>query len=307
MTNDLSFEKQLGELYEGFEPAALDDERSRFAGKYWDYSNPGTYRFRMFPPPKGRKLPWVAVHRHWVRFPNKTFEIINCNKVAPIAAMRGPCYGCHWQQQLRQRGNGIDMKTAESLNLSISGFAEIIDRKAEAAGVQIMRFGISILNQFMALRDDEERCGLDFSHPLYGADLLLSVVKTKTSTTYVVSMAQNGKSPMARSKSGLLQLLQTRPGLDGELVYDAFEDTQRRIEAAAEGKQMQRDRDFVIPPEQVQGSLGAAPSGSNGANGASQQTVELPDDDEELPVVAEPTEPQGDYAPPPNTDDEIPF
>ncbi len=302
------FQDRLNGLFDDYDPQALVDERNRFAGKYFDVGDPGNYRFRMLPPAKGHTLPWSAIHRHWVRFPNEGLEIVNCPRVAPVASMRGRCYVCEWQAKMRERGNPIDLKTADSLDLSISAFAEVIDRKAEAVGPKIWRINVTCLNQLMALIDDKERLGFDFSHPLKGIDLMLSVTKEKNKrNSYVLGPVRDKAGPMARSKKAVIEWLESRPGLSGEMTYEGYEETKERIQAAAQGHRVQRSRDFAIPADQVMGELGAAASGSNGKSNGASQHVDIPDSDEDFPEVTETKEPSDEMYIPTGDDDDIPF
>lgn len=286
--------EEMAELAELFDPTTQEDvnnEIARTAGKYLDVSSVGSYRIRVLPAQKGSvvKVPWTAIHKHWLRLPNDDYEVAGCSRTAVDPRYRGPCFCCALQKHLRDKGNDLDAKLADSIEGRLSGMAEVIDRNAESAGVRIWRFGVTVLNQLSTLMKDKERCGYDFSNPVYGIDLIITVTKQpgNKNNNYVVTPADRvGRGPIARLADGkpdipkIKEWLASRPGLESELGFEPYEAVRDKWLAALRGQKVKTSNNFVADPSKFAGTLGGAealgpaPSeganGTNGANGASE-------------------------------------
>ena len=134
---------------------------------------------RFLPPVAGQSSPLAVTYQHWVVLPDGTKSPMNCARM--MAKQR--CAACERADELMRSGNEADFKLANEIKAKLQVLANIIDRDDEAKGVQIVRFGKSILDQLVAIRKDA-RSGGDFTDVEDGFDIIVTKKGEGVKTEY---------------------------------------------------------------------------------------------------------------------------
>ena len=137
---------------------------------------------RVLAPPPG-KSPFRVVWTHFVRIPGQEKPLVFA---CPLKEKNATCPICQHADKLKFSGNPADFDLAKEFFAKRRVYANVIDRRNEAAGPVIMGFGKEIHDQIRALRSNPDYGG-DFTNPETGFDI--NIVRTgtgKNDTSYKV-------------------------------------------------------------------------------------------------------------------------
>lgn len=216
---------------------------------------------RVLPALEGKELPWVETYSHYHgNWANSDKALVfNCPK--QMAGQR--CPSCEQYSKLMATGNPIDYKNARNYSPVLRVYASIIDRKEPEVGVQVVAFGLSVLKGLQNLLIDEDIYGEDFTHPLEGADLIVTKeTKGKEYPKYSVSIRAREYDRLADSADQMREWLQARPDLDSYakvLPYDVIMQKAREIEeqSDANGPMPRVDRDTSFSRDSIEDVAGS--------------------------------------------------
>lgn len=198
-----------------------------YGGKKTNYYKwkDGANHLRILPRLKGEDTPIHVVHRHWINNwgdSGKAF-IFNC----PKRANGGRCPACEKASQLfekaKQTGNEADKELAKQFLPSERGVARVIDRKDEAAGVQLIDLPKSVLDELMELRNNEDVYGEDYTDIMDGSDLLITRKKQGGKTSYTVSIPKSSQPRLHESDDQILQWLTDSPDVSFRTTVKTYE------------------------------------------------------------------------------------
>lgn len=131
----------------------------------------------------------------------------------PLKMAKQACVVCATAAKL-SRGSDADRQLAEDLGARSRVIANVIDRSAPDAGVQVAEFGTSIYN---AVKDIKRSLGDDPTHPTEGFDLVVEKTGSGLKTEYkVVPMRQS--SPIHPDVRQMQEWLNDAPDLAGHVV-----------------------------------------------------------------------------------------
>lgn len=131
----------------------------------------------------------------------------------PLKMAKQPCVVCAVAAKL-SRGSNADRDLAEELGARSRVVANIIDRAAPDAGVQVAEFGTSIYN---AVKDIKRSLGDDPTHPIEGFDLVVEKTGSGLKTEYkVVPMRQS--TPIHSDARQMTEWLNEAPDLSMQVV-----------------------------------------------------------------------------------------
>jgi hypothetical protein len=136
---------------------------------------------RFLPPAAGQSSPFAVTYQHWVVLPDGSKSPLNCARM--MAKQR--CAACEEMDRLLRSGNEADFKAANEWKPKLQVLANIVDRDDESKGLQIVRFGKSILDQLVAIRKDA-RSGGDFTDVEDGFDIIVTKKGEGVKTEYTV-------------------------------------------------------------------------------------------------------------------------
>ncbi len=124
-----------------------------------------------------------------------------------------PCVVCATAAKL-SRGSDADRKMAEDLNARSRVVANVIDRAAPDAGVQVAEFGSSIYN---AVKDIKRSLGDDPTHPTEGFDLIIEKSGSGMKTEYKV-VPMRASSPIHQDAAQMTEWMNEAPDLAQQVV-----------------------------------------------------------------------------------------
>ncbi len=136
---------------------------------------------RFLPPAPGQSSPFAVTYQHWVVLPDGTKSPMNCARM--MAKQR--CAACERVDELLRSGNEADFKLSNEIKAKLQVLANVIDRDDESKGIQIVRFGKSILDQLVSIRKDA-RAGGDFTDAEDGFDIIVTKKGEGVKTEYSV-------------------------------------------------------------------------------------------------------------------------
>jgi hypothetical protein len=173
------------------EAAESEQGESERAGGGADFLKlePGRTVVRILPPPVGRKSPFRVIYQHYYRPPAATGPVVFA---CPRMETKGQkvCPVCQEGERYKRSGNPADREKAFELFPTRRVFCNAVDRKNPDAGPRVLVFGKMIHEALIALRRDEDAGG-DFTHPLYGFDIVIEREGTgKQDTKYRVLPAR---------------------------------------------------------------------------------------------------------------------
>lgn len=124
-----------------------------------------------------------------------------------------PCVVCMVAAKL-SRGSDADRDLAEDLNPRSRVVANIVDRAAPDAGVQVAEFGTSVYN---AIKDVKRTLGDDPTHPTEGFDIIIEKSGSGMKTEYKVVPMRNS-SPIHNDVRQMTDWMNEAPDLGGQVI-----------------------------------------------------------------------------------------
>jgi hypothetical protein len=225
-------EQQIIEWGE-YDEKALEEEQRQLQRE--DYKIPvGKNYYRFLPPPKGFTSPFVIVHKHFFRINGKVVTF-----ACPRHHGGRTCGGCKRAEELRATGNVSDRELAEEFMPRAEIYANVIDRKHEAAGPKTKRLTPTVkkkLDFFM-----ESKSHGNYTHPVTGYDILIQRTgESKENTEYEVVASRNnselGQLGWILAQKDLRVLLQ--PPTDDEIRHMLSGDRSTGRDRAPESRQV---------------------------------------------------------------------
>jgi gp32-like DNA binding protein len=170
----------------------------------------GANALRFLPPMEGQTTPFVIVYQHWITKPDGTRTNVNC----PRLMSKLPCPGCDRVDELQRTGNPADFAAAKEMRASMRVHANVIDRDAEEAGVQVFAFGKQILNALVEIRKNA-RAGGDFMDVEDGFDIIVNKGKRAgTDQIEYTVLAARESTPLSSDDVQAAQWLESRVNLE---------------------------------------------------------------------------------------------
>ncbi len=181
----------------------------------------------------------------------------------PLKMAKQPCVVCTVATKL-SRGSNADRDLAEELNARSRVVANIVDRSAPDAGVQVAEFGTSVYN---AIKDIKRSLGDDPTHPTEGFDLIIEKTGSGMKTEYKV-VPMRASSPIHPDARQMTEWMNDAPDLSMQVVLLPEHEQAAKLNGTIIGKLLGR----------------AAEGGGGGAKGAranarDARTVDPVDDD----------------------------
>lgn len=158
-----------------------------------DYFTPADGRniMRFLPGVHGNG-PFRITHQHFFRLPNTDKPVVF---TCPRLEAKRFCPACKIVDALKRTGNRADRDKAYEMRASRKVYANIIDRKNPEMGVQAYSFGAMVHDQLIAIRDNDDMGGADFTNPDNGFDICVTKTKEKNGIKYKV-LASRNNSPL---------------------------------------------------------------------------------------------------------------
>lgn len=173
---------------------------------------------RFLPPPAGQSSPFAVTYQHWIVLPDGNKTPMNCSRM--MAKQR--CAACERMDQLLRSGNDADFKAANEWKPKLQVLANVIDRDDEGKGLQIARFGKSILDQLVAIRKDS-RSGGDFTDVDDGFDIIVTKKGEGVKTEYTV-LPSRESTPLHDDATQAADWLDNQYDLDKYRKVPTFEE-----------------------------------------------------------------------------------
>jgi hypothetical protein len=143
---------------------------------------------RILPPKAGENSPFKIVRQHFIKMPGGANPVVF---VCPRHHGGERCPACEESARYRATGLKVDRDKAWELSPKLRVFANVIDRKDEAAGPKLLGFGKTIFDELTALRSDEDAGG-DYTNATEGFDVIIERTGTgKNDTEYATRLARN--------------------------------------------------------------------------------------------------------------------
>jgi len=136
-------------------------------GDFWKPKE-GKSFVHLLPPAGDLEEPWVKVYIHYnVGEDNRVF-------VCPKKNFNKPCPICREVKKLFN-GSEDDKELAKTITAKRQFYSNIIDLENPDEGVQVWRYGISVLNQLLDCFEDDENPDdiIDYTHPKKGRKLII--------------------------------------------------------------------------------------------------------------------------------------
>jgi hypothetical protein len=194
----------------------------------------GSNLLRFLPALKGENEFVVVVHQHWINNwanSGKSF-VFNC----PKRANGGRCPACEKAGALFDTGNAADKELAKQYLPRERGYARVIDRTDEAAGVQLVELPKSVITGLMDLRNNEDEYGEDFTNVMDGDDILITRFQKDGRTNYKVAIPKSSKARLHESDDQIIQWLSNAPDVKFRASVKTYEqildDGKKRAESA---------------------------------------------------------------------------
>lgn len=131
----------------------------------------------------------------------------------PLKMAKQPCVVCTVASKL-SRGSDADRDLADELNPRSRIVANIIDRSAPDAGVQVAEFGTSIYN---SIKDVKRSLGDDPTHPIEGFDIIIEKTGSGMKTEYKV-VPMRASSPIHSDARQMTDWMNEAPDLGMHVV-----------------------------------------------------------------------------------------
>lgn len=218
--------------------AAVRSRKEVKAGSanFFKFKDGSTSVVRFLPPPVGAQVPWVICHQHFLKnwAGGKRPLVFNC----PLKAGESACPACEREEQLRGSGNPADIAKANDMAPRARVYANIIDRKDEETGVQIVAFGSMILEQLVEFIEDEEVYGRDYTHPFEGDDITVKRTTDNDRTTYKVNIRGGDHPRLAVTDEQMIKWIETAPNLNRYtevLPYEVIQNAAHALRVEAQG------------------------------------------------------------------------
>ena len=175
---------------------------------------------RILPPKAGENSPFKIVRQHFIKLPGgKTPAVFVCPRVHG----GGRCPACEQAVKLRATGHKIDKDKAWEMSHKLRVFANVIDRKDEAAGPKLVGFGKTIFDELTALRQDEDAGG-DYCHPTEGFDIIIERTGTgKNDTEYATRLARTS-TPITGDAKKMSDWYDSMSDLNAQVTLKSYED-----------------------------------------------------------------------------------
>lgn len=179
----------------------------------------GNNMLRFLPPKKGTRSPMPGVFQHYVEIPGKDSSVsVVCLEVH--AEPKRPCPVCKKAKEMQESRSSRDQEVGKKMLAKRRHFANVIDRKNEEKGVQIVGFPKTVYEQLLAIRDDDAAGG-NFTDPgPNGFDITITKTGQGMNTKYAVKAARQS-TPLCEdakqaeewleSMHNLGKMAQTRP------------------------------------------------------------------------------------------------
>ena len=178
-----------------YDPKQAEKERTESASPS-DFMKLVEWRnvVRILPPKAGENSPFKLVRQHFIKQAGGSTPVVF---VCPKQHGGGRCPACEQAAKFRATGVKVDRDKAWELSPKLRVFANVIDRKDEAAGPKLLGFGKTIFDELTALRQDEDAGG-DYCHPTEGFDVIIERTGTgKNDTEYATRLAR-AASPITK-------------------------------------------------------------------------------------------------------------
>lgn len=169
---------------------------------------PGRTVLRVLPAPKGEKLFRVA-YVHYLDVPGVGRVSFNC----PRLMAKRPCSVCKTEAELLATGEDVDFRKSRKIKAKRQVFFNVIDRGNEEAGPQPFRFGKTIEDQLIEIRQDEDDGG-NFSHPTNGFDIKFSRKgEGMNDTEYKLTVTGPNPKPLSDDPEQMREWIEEQPDL----------------------------------------------------------------------------------------------
>lgn len=189
MTNAISKQGPSGLAdFEDFdlEELAGHAEKMKHAGNKFMKLAEGKTQMRFLPGKPGQKgiFPW---YEHF--YVNDKGQKVN--HVCPLKSGGNRCAVCERETAMKAKAkNRVDQEKAREYEANGRFHANVVDRADPEKGVQILSFGIGIMNDLLAIAKDEAAGG-KFWDPTNGFDIIVDRVGKDINTKYKVLPARN--------------------------------------------------------------------------------------------------------------------
>lgn len=233
----------MSDMFGDFDEAAAEQQLEDIKGTGYFKCEKEQYEYptRIMPPEPGRKLPWVAVSRHFYTLPGYGTLSHNCPRLMGDKSDPKRCPSCESAAKKAESGNHIEAKIAKEMEAGTRGYIKLIDRENEHNGVQVFEFGVTILRRLAAMRDASKGTGADFTHPTKGIDV--NFTKFPKTPWYTVEL-QRAASKLSDNDEQIMEWLQA--SIDEPLEKKLYLPTFDEIIALVQSKYGQ------APPQQQQ-------------------------------------------------------
>lgn len=150
----------------------------------------GKNLLRFLPPMRGTKSPMPGIFQHYVEIPGKEQgQSVVC--VAVHAEPKRPCPVCQRAQALQASRSSRDQELGKKLVAKRRHYANVIDRRNEEKGPQVVAFPKTVYELLLAIRDDDSAGG-NFTDPgPKGFDITITKTGSGLSTSYKVAAARD--------------------------------------------------------------------------------------------------------------------
>lgn len=173
------------------------------SGNFFQFQS-GKNVIRVMPGLRGKPA-FLPFHKHFVKG-KEGGRAWGCACALKMA--KQTCVTCQVATKL-SRGTEADRKLAEEIGARSRVLANLIDRAAPDAGVQVAEFGSSIYN---AVKDIKRNLGDDPTHPIEGFDLVIEKTGQKLNTEYKVTPVRKN-SPIHPDPRQMTDWLNEAPDL----------------------------------------------------------------------------------------------
>lgn len=148
----------------------------------------GKNRVRFVPALPGRN--WKRVtYEHWIDVPGLGTVRFTC----PLFEAKQKCRACDTEKRLMASSKESDQTRGKRFKAQRKAYTNVVFRENEAAGVVTLPIGVSIENQLVEMRKDEDLGG-NFIHPVQGFDIIIVKSGSGLETRYAVHPADKGRS-----------------------------------------------------------------------------------------------------------------
>jgi len=167
------------------EDAAAKEKESLQGGGNFMKLEVGKNVVRFLPPAPGRRSPFRTVYQHYIRVPGQQQPVVF---TCPRMEAKERCKACEKGQRLQGSANKADRDMARDYFPSRRIMANVLNRKDEDAGAQVLGFGKMVHEELIEIRENNG----DFTHPLEGFDITITRTGTgKNDTRYKVTPSRD--------------------------------------------------------------------------------------------------------------------